>query len=254
MDSSALQQLLKRSDIWRASETDQHTPQVNNLDSGYPILNSLLPGHGWPSQGLTEILYHQQGVGEISLLIPALKKLSQQDRWIAWIDPPFIPYAPALVDNGVNLSQILIIHTQNKRDSLWAAETLLASNTASAALYWPGKVNNKIIRRLQLAASKGNCWGLLFRSSNAALETSPAPLRIQLKAMRNGLVFQILKRPGGWPTKAHFIAINRKHIYSSAQFTTLSSINSINQHNGKNNAISQQNPLPYNPAQQILQY
>ena len=223
MDSPSLKQLLQRNDVWRAS--DNNEKQSSTQDTGHAVLNRLLPGQGWPSQGLTEFLCPRPGMGELSLLTPALKQLSQQDRWIALLNPPFIPYAPAWAACGINLSQILVIQTRTERDRLWALETLLSSNTTSAALYWPTRIHAKALRRLQVASKKGQCWGVLFRPEEAAQEASPATLRIQLSAAtaskenagQHGLLLKVLKRPGGWPSQTHFIETPRHCLHAVQQ-------------------------------------
>jgi len=223
VDSPSLKQLLQRNDVWRAC--DNNEKQANTQDTGHAVLNRLLPGQGWPAQGLTEFLCPRQGMGELSLLAPALKQLSQQDRWIALLNPPFIPYAPAWAACGVDLSQILVIQTRTEPDRLWALETLLASNTTSAALYWPTRIHAKALRRLQVASKKGRCWGVLFRPVEAAQDASPATLRIQLSAAagstenagQHGLLLKVLKRPGGWPSQTHFIETPRHCLHVPQQ-------------------------------------
>ena len=44
-----------------------------------------------------ELLSEDYGIGELRLLSPALATLSStDDRCIAWVNPPHLPYAPAL--------------------------------------------------------------------------------------------------------------------------------------------------------------
>ena len=57
--------------------------------SGYPQLDELLPGGGWPRRGLIELLLQQNGIGEMRLLLPALQRFSGQR--IALLQPPHLP-------------------------------------------------------------------------------------------------------------------------------------------------------------------
>ncbi|MGH8653199.1 MAG: hypothetical protein ACREYE_14005 [Gammaproteobacteria bacterium] len=50
---------------------------------------------------MTEIIAPRAGIGTLSLVMPALTRLGRADRWLAWIDPPYIPYAPALTGRGI---------------------------------------------------------------------------------------------------------------------------------------------------------
>lgn len=67
-----------------------------HLVHGLPDARRRPAGRGWPRAGLVEILTPQPGVGELHLLIPTLARLTglAPARWVAWIAPPFEPYAP----------------------------------------------------------------------------------------------------------------------------------------------------------------
>ncbi|MBV1878039.1 MAG: hypothetical protein KUG79_10400 [Pseudomonadales bacterium] len=130
---SALTELLKTTGMWRASNIDhQFRPGIS---TGYPLLDRHLPGAGWPTGGLTELLYNNPGIGEFRLLIPTLAQLSQQqNRWLLMVAPPYIPYAPALAKAGIDLSKLLIINPPTAADTLWAMEKALASKSCAAVL------------------------------------------------------------------------------------------------------------------------
>ena len=168
-----------------ATLSGTHPTSSQSLHStGCAALDQLLPDRGWPAASLVELLCDLRGIGELRLLMPALARLSrQQARWVAWIAPPHIPYAPALAAYGVDISRVLLIHPRTDRDRLWALEQAMKSGTCSAVLGWPGAhLRHQDIRRLQLAAVQGNTLGLLFREEQAALEASPAPFRLVLRA------------------------------------------------------------------------
>lgn len=194
-----LDSLLQHPGIWRGGQAAE---SVNpGLPTGFADLDQHLPGGGWPLGALTEILSDREGIGELRLVMPALARLSQEGRWLAWVAPPHIPYAPALAAWGVNLSRILLIHPRAATDGLWAVEQALRSGTCGAVLAWPAAGDERSLRRLQLAAEEGKCWGLLFRSQRTALQSSPAAVRLGLETARNGkLAVHILKRRGGWAT------------------------------------------------------
>src|SRR5258708_5515585 len=110
---SSLDSLLQRSDIWRAGKAGHN---VSALPTGFAELDARLAGSGWPRHALTEIEYAHDGIGELRLLLPALVSLSQQARWVAWIAPPYIPYAPALAAAGVNLARVLLVHPRTPQE------------------------------------------------------------------------------------------------------------------------------------------
>jgi cell division inhibitor SulA/protein ImuA len=201
----SLEKLLENPRVWRGSS------QVNartGLASGYPKLDRCLPGGGWPQQALTEILTDQYGIGELRLLMPALAELSAEEThygdqtepgWIAWIAPPFQPYAPALQQSGIDLSRMLVVRPKDDSDLLWSAEQALSSGTCAAVLLWPDKLDDQGSRRLQLAAEKGHSWAIAFRPLSARLQPSAAALRLELQSTGQGTRVHILKSRGGRP-------------------------------------------------------
>ncbi len=207
-----LDHLLQRADIWRGG---QLTAAAGVVASGYSELDALLPGGGWPQGALTEILMPRQGIGALRLLMPALARLSHEDRWICWVAPPHIPYAPALVNAGVDLSRVLLVHPRARQDGLWAVEQSLRSGRCGAVLAWPTLDDGAVMRRLQLAAEAGDTPGFLFRAQRFAQRPSPAALRLQLDTRVDGnLSVSILKRRGGW-------AAGPVHLETSLQHGTL---------------------------------
>jgi hypothetical protein len=192
----SLDHILQRTDIWRGG---QLSAAVSAVPSGYTELDELLPGGGWPLGALTDILMARQGIGALRLLMPALSQLSHDDRWICWVAPPHVPYAPALMAAGIDLSRVLLVHPKAQQDGMWAVEQSLRSGNCGAVLAWPMLGDTSVLRRLQLAAEAGDALGFLFRSKRFVDRPSPAALRIQLDAQSDGkLSVSILKRRGGW--------------------------------------------------------
>lgn len=166
------------------------------VPTGFAALDAELPGGGWPTGCLTELLPAHEGIGELRILGPALARLSRADRRIAWIAPPHLPYAPALDAAGIALDRLLIVRTPAARDALWAAEQALRSAACGAVLAWFDAVKYAELRRLQLAADASRALAVVFRPPRAAGEASPAALRLALHTAAGGIAAQILKRRG----------------------------------------------------------
>ena len=197
--------MLENPRVWRGRNQAQ---QKAGLASGYPELDRHLPGGGWPTEALTEILTEQYGIGELRLLMPALAQLSAEDAqsdynepgWIAWVAPPFQPYPPALQQCGIDLSRMLIVRPEDPSEILWSAEQALSSGTCAAVLFWAERLDDQASRRLQLAAEKGHSWAIAFRPMAARLQPSVAALRLELHSSSDGTRVHILKSRGGRPT------------------------------------------------------
>jgi hypothetical protein len=191
----ALDLVLRNPAIWRG---DQYAKvAVASVPTGFAALDAQLPGGGWPRAALTELLLNQRGIGELRLLAPALARLSQEEKWLALVAPPHLPYAPGFEALGVNLSRLVVVRTRSDGESLWATERCLRSGTCAAVIAWPGMSSERAQRRLQAAAEEGKSFGVVFGPTRQAAQPSPAPLRIQLSASRGRLDLQILKRRGG---------------------------------------------------------
>ncbi len=194
--------LLKHPNLWRAGELSRQRDL--GLATGYAALDDHLPGAGWPANGLVELLLPCAGIGELRLLLPALAELSRrQQRWVAWVNPPFIPYAPALQAAGVDINKILLIHPRQHDEALWALERACRSGTCSAALAWldESKLKLKDTQRLQVAAKQGGTLTCLLRPHSARQQPSMAELRLALEATDSPgrARLDIVKRRGGWP-------------------------------------------------------
>ena len=192
--------LLQHPALWRAGSQD--APPVA-MPSGFPALDEHLPGGGWPQSGLAELLLATAGVGELRLLAPLMAALSrQQPRWLAWVAPPFIPYAPALAAQGVNVDRLLLVQPQSHTRALWALERAARSGSCSLILGWLDERQLRVAdtRRLKLAAHQGNALLFLFRPDGAAAHSSLAELRLRLApAEPDTMTVDVCKRRGGWP-------------------------------------------------------
>jgi len=171
------------------------------LPTGITELDTHLPGGGWPVGALTECLLDVHGIGELSLWLPALRAITRDKRYVAFIAPPFVPYAPALRQRGIPLERVIIINmsaSDTASDLLWAAEQTLRCTAFGAVLIWPPpQLTDKQLRRLQLAAEAGRNVGVLYRPLSVAQSPSPAALRIKLQAQDRGLNIVIHKCRGG---------------------------------------------------------
>jgi hypothetical protein len=174
-----------------------YEPAHKPAPSGFAELDARLPGGGWPVGAVCELLLETMGIGELGLLVPALARLAQAGRYIAWIAPPYLPYAPALAQAGLALKHVLVVQTRSVQESLWATEQTLRCPAFGAVLSWPSGIADKNVRRLQLAAEAGGTLGVLYRPAEAAREHSPAALRLRLVPTGTGLSVDIHKCRGG---------------------------------------------------------
>jgi len=164
--------------LWKGRQFSCNQPTV---PTGHARLDARLPGKGWPLGAVTELICGQPGLGELSLLFPALAHLGEQGQWVVLVDPPWIPYPAALQAHRLRLGRLLLVRSHNEKESLWACEQALCSGRGGAVLAWPGQIAFTRLRRLQLAAETHAKLAFLFRPEQALRESSPAALRLQLE-------------------------------------------------------------------------
>jgi cell division inhibitor SulA/protein ImuA len=192
--NNQLQTLLENNPrVWRAKDAGRYL--VNGTPTGHPQLDATLPGGGWPTNAIMEMVTPQWGMGELHLLLPLMRTITQQKRWILWISPPYIPYAPALESAGIDMDFVIVIQSDNAcKDDLWSIEKALQSKACALVLAWQNGLPSSAIRRLQLAAETGHSLGVLFRQRND--EHSPAALRLNLQPSDTGVHVDVLKARG----------------------------------------------------------
>lgn len=191
LDSIPIPQELHPS-LWRASQLAHSTTRC--VDTGHPILSNQLPGGGWPTGMLTELLLQQAGIGELRLLRPALAQVAK--RRIVLLQPPHAPQALALAALGLAPSQLVWVRSSRVTDALWAAEQILRSGSCGALLFWATHARGESLRRLHLAAQSGDTLLFLMRPLAAAQDASPAPLRLSLRPAAGGIELGFVKRRG----------------------------------------------------------
>ena len=189
----ALADVLARGDVWRGDTLASLAQET--IPSGHPELDAELPGGGWPRGSLTEILVDRSGVGEMSLLLPALARLSAEGGWLALVAPPCLPHAPAWAAAGLALERLVIIKASRRIG--WCVEQLLTCGGFAGVLAWPeASIDARALRRLQVAAEGRSAFTCLWRPTEAGGSPSPAPLRLALAAGDSSLSVRIIKRRG----------------------------------------------------------
>jgi cell division inhibitor SulA/protein ImuA len=203
--------------LWRANEIAVAEAE-STLPSGFAALDAVLPGGGWPQGQLVELLVDAPGLGELSLLAPALAERSAS-RPVVWVLPcdqdkkgagspvatTALPYAPALNDAGMDLARAIFVQPATARESCWAFEQALRAAHLGAVVGWlsvggsAGRSSEgefRALRRLHLLATQSRALVFVLRSTRSAALPSPAALRLQLSQHEGRLQVQVLKRRG----------------------------------------------------------
>lgn len=205
MATDSLDTILREAGVWRGidpadSGTGQYEP------TGWPCLDRALTGGGWPLGTLTELLVPAHGLGELRLLVPALRALTAPtatapSRWMAWVSPPHEPYPPALAQSGLQPAGLLRVDAPRSADRLWAAEQALRSGGMAAVLCWLDTAEDRWLRRLKLAAEGQSVLLVALRPAAHRRLASPAALRLELLPSPSDLDIALLKVRGRSPAR-----------------------------------------------------
>ena len=131
---------------------------INNA----PLSNNNAPYQ--TSSGITEVVLTSDSAEQLALLLPMIAYLSQccTDRWITWVAPYNVD-KKLLESYNINTKYIRLIHCVDIQHALWVTATALAIGNSHTVIASPGKITDKELMQLELAAMKGNCKGLLLR-------------------------------------------------------------------------------------------
>lgn len=207
-----LEALLRHPSLWRG----RGAAAGESLPTGFPALDAVLPGGGWPRQGLVEIITTGNGHGELALWAPLIRQITQaqEARCCAFITPPFELFAPAWRAAGARLERLLVVAraaeprlaqgqthlcASHASESLWALEQTLQSGVCAMAFAWQRQVGMSQLRRLVLAAERGAALGVLIRPLSAAVESTAASLRLIARRTAAHLRLELVKGRGVAP-------------------------------------------------------
>ncbi len=203
-DVPSLADILADARVWKLKDAAAGLrPSSSTVwSTGRRALDARLPGGGWPTASLVEVLLEGAGLGEVQLFLPALVECQHRvdsASWVVWIAPPYEPYAPALAQQGIELGRLLVVRPPSATEALWAAEQALSSGVCAAVLLWLQGTDDRWLRRLKLAAETGGALGVLFRPERHRYESSPACLRLLMTKGEQETHLELIKVQGGRP-------------------------------------------------------
>lgn len=172
------------------------------VSSGMTEVDNLLGG-GFVRGSMTEILPVRQGYGELRLILGAVARLGRA-CWILSGSADVEPYAPALTQAGIDISEQLFAVPASPEEAFWCAEHAAASGETDAVVAWltplTREKDSAAMRRLHLAAARTDTTVFVFRPYVMSCVASPAEMRLQLipgthsdritlRAVKEGLFF-----------------------------------------------------------------
>jgi protein ImuA len=205
----------------------------SGVPSSFGVLDAFLPWRGWPVGAVTEIMTDNVGCGELSLLLPAMARLTQEKRPILCIGAPHTLFAPALVQVGIDPNRVTQINPsatlKHNKENLWSAEQALKTGLPGMVVLWSpthGHCPPETLRRLHLASLGRETMLIHFRGKSCMSQPSPAWLRFGFAADDADIRLQVLKCRGRLLTRP-LITLDRASVQARlyGQFAAGSALN-----------------------------
>lgn len=141
---------------WQCSAHEQY-----GIASGYPELDRQLPRGGF-SHGYIYTCEAADAGASLQLTGKLLAQLTRGNKWVVLLAPEKKLLQQIQTFADVDRQRLLVVHTHDDFDTLWAAEQAMASHTCAAVFAWPSAMNQVDLRRLKLAARSNRAMGLMF--------------------------------------------------------------------------------------------
>jgi len=154
--------------------------------TGCAALDRFLPAGGLPCGALIEFLAPDDGSGAVELALLSARQACRHGKPLVVVDRAGQFYPPAAVCLGISIQQLLIVQPRNHSDEHWTISQALRCTGVGAVLAWPGTIDHRSFRRLQLAAEHGGGLGLLIRPPSARREPSWAQVRLAVEPLPGG--------------------------------------------------------------------
>ena len=123
------------------------------------------------------------------------------------LQPPHDLQPTAFAWWGLDPANLMTVKAPRTADALWSAEQILRAGTCGALLFWQNHVRPESLRRLHLAAQASESLFFMMRPLATTRDASPAPLRIAIRAAKDGVDIQFLKRRGPARDEPLFVAL-----------------------------------------------
>ena len=118
---------------------------------------------------VTEIVLTKDKIDSIQLILPMLINLHQEQRWLAWIDPPIqLLKEWQKAHNEKALNDIMILRSNENFSVFELSKRALEAGTCHAVIAWTNSLNQDEFSKLETASSLGNSHGIILRSRSLA--------------------------------------------------------------------------------------
>ncbi len=153
------------------------------VSTGFDELDRILGNRGLRRGSLIEWagVGESEGSGTATLALTVAAHLLRESGVLVVIDDAREFYPPAANQLGIPLDRTVVIQPDAPRSAFWAWEQALRCPGVAVTFGWIQKIDDRMLRRLQLAAETGGGLGFLLRPSAKRSGPSWAATRISVQ-------------------------------------------------------------------------
>ena len=166
-ETSALEKLQQLSRQIREMETAGR-PDEERISSGCVAMDRYLPGGGYARGSMLELLRSHSGSGITSIALMIARQAIVDGKYLVLVDPQRQFYPPALKSLGIPMERVIVLQPTNHSDSIWGLAQVLRCTAVGAVIAEVGTLEDRVARKLQLAAEQGGGLGVFIRDARAA--------------------------------------------------------------------------------------
>lgn len=166
-ESSAFQKLEQLSRQIREMETAGR-PAQECISSGCRSMDRHLPHGGYARGSMLELLRSGPGSGVSSIALMIARQAIVDGKYLVVIDPQRQFYPPAMKSLGIPLERIIALQPANHADAIWGLAQVLRCSAVGAVIAEVGPLEDRVARKLQLAAEQGGGLGVFLRDARSA--------------------------------------------------------------------------------------
>ncbi|HVK13983.1 MAG TPA: hypothetical protein VM597_34895, partial [Gemmataceae bacterium] len=152
------------------------------VGTGFPAFDRLLAGGGLPRGALTEWRSDSAGGGALTLALAVVGHVIRSQGTAVVIDAAREFYPVAAAQLGVPPDRTIVVRPDDPTAALWAWEESLRFPGVAVTVGRLGEVNDKVVRRLQLAVEAGGGLGFLVRQPGAATGAAWGATRVGVES------------------------------------------------------------------------
>ena len=143
-------------------------PAQECISSGCRTMDRHLPHGGYARGSMLELLRSGPGSGVSSIALMIARQAIVDGKYLVLIDPQRQFYPPAMKSLGIPLERVIALQPANHADAIWGLAQVLRCSAVGAVIAEVGTLEDRVARKLQLAAEQGGGLGIFLRDARSA--------------------------------------------------------------------------------------